>query len=253
MIKKKNNHLKFQIKIYFLSNLYLFSRVIFKNKMNNLFDGIFGIGLDAKPTDFYYKISSNGTKMYYSKLNGCRYAKKVFPVNFLNKITEQRLVNSELNESKESLLGKRKDLETQIESLKLKIVKIENKLKNGEFSNSEKTKEDYEREDNILKEKRKQEKQKFWTNFFDEFSNKYGNAPPKWESSKKQESKFEEEKKFSNEILKKHNINSKDDWKKWMQKNHPDKKRFSNNDDQKIHNELVQNIMNAAKIKKWIK
>ena len=38
--------------------------------MENLFNNIFGIGFNGKPSDFHYKINSNGIKMYYSKLNG---------------------------------------------------------------------------------------------------------------------------------------------------------------------------------------
>ena len=48
-------------------------------------------------------------------------------------------------------------------------MKIENKLKNNEYSSSEKLKEDYEEKDNILKAKRKKEKEQFWSTFFDDF------------------------------------------------------------------------------------
>lgn len=173
-----------------------------------------------KPTDFYYKLTSNARKNYYSKITGKKVTKGEIPLGLIDQIMamDDSFEILKLVDQKKQYCSKISQLQTQIDHYKQKILEIDLKL--SKVTDDE-IYDLYERQQRqaITDKERIRQYEAEEQAAFEELLRKYaaGTNPPK------DLPKMEDSLKIESLILQKFNINDKNQWKKWLLINHPDK------------------------------
>lgn len=192
--------------------------------MNNFFNGQGGM----KASDYYYKYNTKGAKYYYSKLDDSRVSKDRLNPSFISKIEQRTDIKSNKNKDEMlNLLAVKQDCEKTIESLKLKLIYVNqqidalnNKTMTPDEIKNLKTKLEQDNRDNeeFVKRRKaeiKQEQDAEFYEFMKQFEKDFkAEIPPKTENPPKTSEV---------DLLKKYDIKSKTEWKQWLLKNHPDK------------------------------
>ena len=172
--------------------------------------------------DYYYTFSAKGDKCYHSYLTGKRVAKADIPKRFVDKIQEKDagLDIDELTNLKQGYLGEIKKLEEKIKAIDVKLNHL-NANDEEVIKENLRKKEERDRENIERKREMEQEAEERFRKLFEE-----GVRKNKQEDS----------------ILVKIKITNKDEWKKWLVKNHTDK--GGNND-------ICQQVIAAGRAKGW--
>lgn len=186
--------------------------------MQSLFTGDLG----RIPDDYYFVYNTKGSKLYYSKLTGKQIPKKNINKNIIEKIQEKEkdLDVLQLVDQKNKYLNDIKVLQDKIIVLQGKISVIDKKIQDvGEEKIKEcqiKQKQE-EQEIKRRKEQYKRDQDEKFRKLF-EFLEK-NRSEPKKETPKPEPSKKEP----ILTHLQKYRITSREEWRKWLLLNHPDK------------------------------
>lgn len=177
-----------------------------------------------KPEDYYYKYDKAGRKCYYSIIDSeKRISKNNIPSNLLDKIKERNLSFTAAD-----LLVQKKVYLLEIEKLNKKLSEINEKLNeidlNFEDPNIIEERKKQLKEDEQRRKDFEKDRKKFFYNLYQELET------PKINKEK------------TENLLQQLNINNKEEWKKWLSVNHPDKGG---------DNDLCAKVISMGKMKGW--
>jgi hypothetical protein len=187
-----------------------------------------------KAEDFYY-LNISGRKIYYSNVTGTNIAVRNIPVNLLPHIKEGKDTREfeKLLKQKADHLNRIKKTEDKLKYLKEKLSEIDNHIKQYDLDPDYFNKLKREREAKQKKDKEDADayfermyERYFQSNFF-----RTNYDVPKRDFNKK------------DNILEEQKIYSKEDFRRWIVKNHPDKGGSL---------ELCQRVIVAAREKGWV-
>jgi hypothetical protein len=158
--------------------------------------------------DFYYTLNKIGKKIYYSRRSGKKVSLNQIPAQIQCKIKERSkgLDNIKLLRKEKALVLER------VTKLNKRIATIDEELRREErsFDYEASMKED-EAKQRAAKDREKEEERKFFEMLFGRPP-----LPPK-------KRKAVDDSVVPEEFLKSQGITSKNEWKQWLLKNHPDK------------------------------
>jgi hydroxymethylpyrimidine pyrophosphatase-like HAD family hydrolase len=177
-----------------------------------------------RSSDFYFKYTSDGKKLYYSRITGKLVPKKQIPESIIDKIEE-------LNEDRDlltlvNLVSQRDALQNKIESLRKKLENVELKIEenqvkkgnirsNGNYENLiQNDINNYQRHKSDQDAKTRERIQQY--NEEEVLRNRFKSSSGNNSSSNQNSSKMD----FTLQDL---GIVTKKQWHKWLVNNHPDK------------------------------
>lgn len=170
------------------------------------------------PSEFYFKYTANGRKMYYSWKNHEPLNKNRIPKNIIDEIKEapKELSDYFFVEKKHKLLEQKQSKIKQMEMLQKKLVEIDKELKEIESMNI-----DEEKVSINIKKRQKQASDRFhhdYADFFEKIFKDYNH-----QNFKKHKTEPKKDNINGLDFLHSLAIFNKHDWKQWLLKNHPDK------------------------------
>jgi hypothetical protein len=210
--------------------------------MASVFDTFFMDGTTAE--DFYFIYNTQGRKLYYSRRTGQKTSKDRIPAKVLSSIEEMDtdLSGAALERQKQCILD-------QIAKLQKKVADIDNKINNPKPFDYARA-EAKEHEKKKASEKRRDEERKNFFNSIPKMKNPFGDA--KKEANKKRTSEEQNNAKpepkkqkveTPRDILKELSITTKQEWRAWLLKNHPDKGGTDH--------DICKNVIAAGKRMGW--